>query len=145
MKEINTEFLERCVNTLEKAYQKLLLVDPGSDDLEYDMYRSAIIKEFEVILEQSGKLLKKIITPYFHSKKAVDRLTFKDIFRSAGNHDLLTIDEVERWLQYRDNRNLTAHDYGFDLAEKTLPLMPNFIKDINSLINLIKTKSHSEY
>ncbi|KEI35436.1 hypothetical protein FRA_34c06510 [Francisella sp. W12-1067] len=90
MKIVNTEFLERCVRTLEKAYGKLLVAKPGDYELDYDMYRSAVIKEFEVILEQVGKLLKKLITPYFHSKNAVDRLTFKDIFRSAAHHGLLS-------------------------------------------------------
>ncbi|MGQ4001547.1 nucleotidyltransferase substrate binding protein [Francisellaceae bacterium CB299] len=137
MNKINTDFLERCVKTLEKAYKMLLLAKPDDIELDYDMYRSAVIKEFEVILEQSGKLLKKIITPYSHSKKAVDRLTFKDVFRNAGHHGLLTLEEVERWLEYGDNRNLTAHDYGFDLADKTLPLMPNFINDTNNLIRVI--------
>ena len=133
--------LERCIKTLEKAYNMLLTVKPNDINFEYDMYHSAVIKEFEVILEQSGKLLKKVLIPYFHSKKAVDSLTFKDMFREAGGRDLLSIEEVERWLEYRDNCNLTAHDYGFDLAEKTLLMMPNFIKDANSLIKLIKNKN----
>jgi nucleotidyltransferase substrate binding protein (TIGR01987 family) len=115
----------------------MLIAVDSKDNLEYDLYRSAVIKEFEVILEQSGKFLKKIITPYFHSKKAVDRLTFKDVFRNAGHYGLLGVEEVERWLEYRDNRNLTAHDYGFDLADKTLSLMPNFINDTNNLIRVI--------
>jgi nucleotidyltransferase substrate binding protein (TIGR01987 family) len=136
MQKINTGFLQRCNQTLERAYEMLIAVD-SKDNLEYDLYRSAVIKEFEVILEQSGKLLKKIIVPYFHFKKAVDRLTFKDVFRNAGHHGLLDVEEIERWLEYRDNRNLTAHDYGFDLADKTLPLIPSFIKDTNNLIRVI--------
>ena len=62
----------------------------------------------------------------------------KDIFRYALNHGLLTLDEVERWLLYRDNCNLTAHDYGFDLAEETLPIIPEFIMDVERLIQVIK-------
>ena len=142
MKKINTEFLERCIKTLEKAYKMLLIVKPDDVELDYDMYRSAVIKEFEVILAQSGKMLRKIITPYFHSKRAVDRLTFKDIFRNAARHDLLSVEEVKRWLEYRDNRNLTAHDYGFDLAEKTLPLIPYFIIDANKLVEIIQAHCH---
>ncbi|WP_119343242.1 nucleotidyltransferase substrate binding protein [Facilibium subflavum] len=132
---IDTQFLDRCNQTLLEAYKKLLQSEENS--IQYDLYRSAVIKEFEVILEQSGKLLKKALADYFHSKKAVDRLTFKDVFRHAGNHGLLSLDAVERWLVYRDNRNLTAHDCGFDLAEKTLPLMPGFIKDVEQLIKVL--------
>lgn len=137
---IDTQFMQRCNQTLEKAYGKLLQSDAQS--IDYDLYRSAVIKEFEVILEQAGKLLKKVLLPYVHSKKALDRLMFRDIFRHAGKHGLLSVESVERWLNYRDNRNSTTHDYGFDLAEKTLPLMPTFIQDVNQLIKIIA--SHHE-
>ncbi|MEY8715427.1 nucleotidyltransferase substrate binding protein [Francisella philomiragia] len=139
---IDTHFLSRCVQTLDKA--NALLLESQPDSIEYEMYRSAVIKEFEVILEQSGRLLKKTITPYFASRKIVDRLTFKDIFRNAANVGLLDIESVERWFEYRDNRNLTAHDYGFDLAEKTLPLMPSFISDVQFLINMINNQNDNQ-
>jgi len=132
---IDTTFLNRCILALEKA--NTILGQYSTDDIEYDIYRSAIIKEFEIILEQSGKLLKKAIKPYFHSSKAVDRLYFKDIFREAGTHGLLDIDEVERWCEYRDNRNHTSHDYGEDLANNTLPLMKQFIIDAKKLSNIV--------
>lgn len=73
-----TYFLRR-IATLERAYG--LLQDVEDDSIEYDMYRSACIKEFEIILEQGGKLLRKVLKPYFHSNKEADKLYFKDIFR----------------------------------------------------------------
>ena len=132
---IDTTFINRCIQTLEKAFSLLQQAEVKS--IEYDLYRSATIKEFEIILEQSSKLLKKCLKPYFHSSKAVDKLSFKDIFRNSGHHSLLTIEEVERWLVYRDNRNSTSHDYGVELAEKTLPLLPQFIIDARSLLKTI--------
>ncbi len=132
---IDTSFLERCIQTLDKAFHLLQKVD--TESLEYDLYRSATIKEFEIILEQSGGLLRKRLKPFFHSSKAVARLNFKDVFRHAGHHDLLPVEEVERWMIYRDNRNVTAHDYGLGLAEETLPLMPQFIVDAQSLVQAI--------
>ena len=135
-KIIDTSFLARCIKTLDKAFTLLQKVDE-ENSLDYDLYRSATIKEFEIILEQSGKLLKKCLKPYFHSSKAVDKLIFKDVFRYAGHHGLLSVEEVERWMIYRDNRNSTAHDYGIDLAEKTLPLMPQFIIDANAVVDAI--------
>ncbi len=134
--KIDTEYLQRCIKALDMAYEDLQKY--STDEIRYDIYRSAVIKEFEIILEQSGKLLKKILKPYFHTSKAVDRLYFKDIFREAGLHDLLELEEVERWLQYRDNRNSTSHDYGVDLANHTLSLMKQFIIDANRLVSVIE-------
>lgn len=138
---INTDFLMRCILTLEKAYE-LLEKEKEKDTINYEMYRSACVKEFELILEQSGKLLKKCLKPYFHSSKAVDRLSFKDIFRHAAKHKLISIEQAERWFQYRDNRNTTTHDYGVDFANKTLVLLPDFILDAKAIEAMIKTNPH---
>ena len=88
-------------------------------------------------LEQSGKLLKKVLNPYFASKKSVDTLTFKDIFRQAHKHSLITEEETKRWMQYRDNRNNTAHDYEQAFAEETLSLVKKFLEDVKNLKKVI--------
>ncbi len=129
--KLNTEHLDRCIQTLEGAVTRLTAEDEGS--IEYDIFRNATIKGFELTLEMSGKLLKKALKPYFASPKAVDQLVFKDIFRNASKHGLLSLEEVERWMTYRDNRNTTAHDYGKEFVEKTLKLLPQFIADAKRL------------
>ena len=128
---IDTSFFNRCIQTLEEAHTRLLASE--TDSIEYDMYRSACVKEFEIILEQAGKLLRKCLRDFVHSPKAVDRLVFKDVFRQAAQHDLLNLEQTERWLIYRDNRNNTAHDYGKKFAEETLTLIPDFITDASGL------------
>lgn len=132
---IQTDFFDRCIQTLEVAYSGLLTVEP--DSIEYEMSRSASVKEFEIILEQAGKLLKKCLKDFSHSPKAVDRLVFKEIFRQAAQYDLITLDAAQRWLTYRDNRNNTAHDYGKQFAEETLTLLPDFIADASQLAQAI--------
>jgi nucleotidyltransferase substrate binding protein (TIGR01987 family) len=136
---IDTSFLERCIATLEKAHS--LLLKHESESIDYEMYRSACIKEFEIILEQSGKLLRKILKPYFHSPKEADKLTFKDIFRNAVLRGLMSDNTCERWMNYRDNRNSTAHDYGVNFANETLSLLPNFIDDAKELVHIIKNNN----
>jgi len=136
---IDTQFYKRCILTLEQAH--MLLQESEIDSIHYEMYRSACVKEFEIILEQSGKLLKKCLKPYFHSPKPVDKLVFKDIFRQAAQHDLITIEAVERWIEYRDNRNNTAHDYGVKFAETTLVLLPQFIQDAGALEIMIQQQN----
>jgi len=135
MSKIDTSYLQKCNIALERAF--VLLKNYDEDEIEHEIYRSAVIKEFEIILEQSGKLLKKVLKPYMHTNKAVDKLIFKDIFRQAGLHDLLSVEEVERWLSYRDNRNATSHDYGELLANETLVIIEQFIVDVKKLIEVI--------
>lgn len=135
---IDTTFYDRCIETLTQA--QALLETSDTDSIQYEMYRSACVKEFEIILEQTGKLLKKILKPYFHSPRAVNQLFFKDIFRHAALHELITLEEAERWLEYRDNRNNVAHDYGVNFANTTLKLLPQFIEDAKR-ISIVLSKS----
>ena len=131
MDKIQTDYLQKCIDTLQKAYDLLQKEQEGS--IGYEVFRNALVKGFEMTLAQSWKLLKKKITLYFGSKKEVDRLTCKDIFRQAHKHSLISEEEVERWLNYRDNRNTTVHDYGQAFAEETLPLIKDLLKDVNRL------------
>ena len=134
--KIDTAYLERCIATLDKAQTLFRQSDP--ENIDYDMYRSACIREFEIILEQSGTLLRKALKPFFHSSKEVDRLIFKDVFRHAVLRNIITDDCCERWLQYRDNRNSTAHDYGVNFAEETVTLLPQFMIDASALAAVIQ-------
>ena len=135
MSEISTEYLQKCIATLEKSYEMLIQAQEGT--IDYELYRNSLVKGFEMTLEQSGKLLKKKIAPYFATKKALDMLTFKEIFRQAHKFSLITEDEVKRWMQYRDNRNNTAHDYGQAFAEETLSLVKDFLVDVKELQKVI--------
>ncbi len=135
MSEINTEYLQRCLDTLKKSYEMIKSVQENT--IEYEMYRNSLVKGFEMTLEQSGKLLKKKLNPYFASKKAVDNLSFKDIFRNASKHGLLNETSLNNWFKYRDNRNNTANDYGQAFAEETLTLIEDFINDVQELKKII--------
>lgn len=136
MSNIDTTFLERCISTLDKAFN--LLSETNIEEIYYDLYRSACVKEFEIILEQSGKLMRKSLKPFYHSSKAVDMLYFKEVFKQAVLRNIIEPELCERILEYRDNRNNTAHDYGVNFAEEILQILPQFIKDSNTIVESIK-------
>lgn len=135
---INTEHLERGIEILEKSYNLIKTVEEGS--IDYEIYRNSLVKGFEMTLEQAGKLLRKRITPYFSTNKAVDNLNFKDVFRNAFKHSLISQEEVNRWFLYRNNRNNTAHDYGKAFAKETLTLIDSFINDVKNLKRCIENE-----
>ncbi len=98
----------------------------------------SLCKEFELVLEQSGKLLRKRLAAWFAGNRQADCLHFKDLFRHAARHGLIDSGAAERWLPYRDNRNSTAHDHGEDFADATLTLLPDFIGDAKALADSIE-------
>lgn len=132
---INTVFLNRCIDTLDASFNQLQSHEPTH--AFYDIFRAASVEEFELVLELSGSLLKKRLRPYLASNRQADRLTFKNAFRYAAKHGLISVDACERWLSYRDNRNSTAHDYGEAFAETTLKLLPDFIVDARELAKFV--------
>nr|WP_238787345.1 nucleotidyltransferase substrate binding protein [Thiospirillum jenense] len=58
----------------------------------------------------------------------------------------MTLEAVERWFKYRDNRNDTAHDYGEQFAKETLTLITPFLIDVQQLVAVLEQKfgAHSE-
>lgn len=128
---LNTDHYARCISTLETSLVHLHTAEPES--VEYEIFRNAVVKGFELTLETAGKLLRKALKAYTGKPREVDALTYKDVLRHGAMHDLIAVDAVERWFSYRDNRNNTAHDYGVGFAEETLELMPAFIRDARSL------------
>lgn len=65
-------------------------------------------------------------------------MNFKDIFRYAAKYGLITLEESERWLIYRDYRNDTAHDYGVNFADFVLEILPQFLIDTHHTHEIIR-------
>lgn len=137
---LNTDHLQQCFTTLNHSFEYLQKAPLKS--VEYDVFRNAVVKGFELTLETAGKLLRKALRAYIGLK--ANSLTYKEVLREASKYGLLTTDAVERWFVYRDNRNDTAHDYGENLAEETLTLLPEFLKDVEALEIIIKQQQNRE-
>ena len=135
---LNTDHLSRCRQTLESSLIMYQRAEAGSIDQE--VFRNAIVKGYELAQETAFKLLKKALKVYGHSGKELESTPVKEILRLAAIHDLMTLEEVEHWFAYRDNRNNTAHDYGEAFAEQTLMLIPGFLADVARLAETLEKK-----
>jgi nucleotidyltransferase substrate binding protein (TIGR01987 family) len=138
---LNTDHLKRCIDTLRSSLAFYEQAAP--DSIDQEVFRNAIVKGYELAQETSFKLLKKSLRDYGHGAKKLDSTPVKDLLRLSATHGLMTIEEVERWFAYRDNRNNTAHDYGENFAKETLRLMPGFIADVTRLEAILRER-HSE-
>ncbi|NUN15031.1 MAG: nucleotidyltransferase substrate binding protein [Myxococcales bacterium] len=128
---LNTDHLQRCIQTLEAALTMYHQAEAGG--IQQEVFRNAVVKGFELVQETSFKLLKRALSDYGHGARALESLPIKELLRLAATHGLLSLPEVERWFAYRDNRNDTAHDYGQGFAEETLVLLPDFVADVKTL------------
>lgn len=133
---LNTDHLNRCIRTLESSLGLYRRAVPESIDQE--VFRNAIIKGYELAQETSFKLLKRALRDFGHGGKKLDATPVKELLRLCATHGLMTLEEVERWFAYRDNRNGTAHDYGEGFANETLALLPGFITDARTLEGMLR-------
>jgi len=140
---LNTDLLKRCIGTLESSLAFYQKAEPNSIDQE--VFRNAIVKGYELAQETAFKLIKRALKDYGHGGKKLDATPVKDLLRLAATHGLMSVEEVERWFAYRDNRNSIAHDYGphdYDeaFAKETLALLPGFIADAKTLETALRTR-----
>lgn len=133
---INTHGYRRCTKALSTAYEHLQRTSP--DDVMYEVFRAACTKEFELVLERGGHLFRKALRAWFASHAQADKLAFKDIFRHAAKHGLITMETSERWIEYRDCRNETAHEYSEKFADAVVAILPQFIEDAQQLARTIE-------
>lgn len=138
----NTDHLRRCIGTLETSFKFYRQAEEKSIDQE--VFRNAIVKGYELSQETAFKLLKRALTDYGHGSKKLDATPVKELLRLAATHGLMSLEEVERWFAYRDNRNNTAHDYGEGFARETLKLLPGFIDDAKTLEAALRTHGGGE-
>ena len=139
---LNTDHLSRCIKTLRSSLFLYEQAETGS--IEQEVFRNAIVKGFELTQETAFKLLKKALKDFGHGAKKLDATPIKEILRLGATHGLLTLEEVERWFAYRDNRNSTAHDYGEGFAKATLVLLPGFLADVTRLEALLHERFGEE-
>lgn len=138
MHYLNTDHLKRCIQTLEMSLR--LYQQAEGDSVDREVFRNAVVKGYELAQETAFKLLKKALKEFGHGGQKLNSLPIKEVLRLAAVHGLMSIEEVERWFRYRDNRNNTAHDYGEGFAKETLLLLPGFLSDISRLLAELDAK-----
>jgi len=139
---LNTDHLDRCIRTLESSVARYGQAEP--DSIDQEVFRNAIVKGYELTQETIFKLLKRVLKDFGHGGKKLDATPVRELLRLAATHDLMTLEEVERWFVYRDSRNNTAHDYGEGFAKETLVLLPGFIADAKTLQTTLRAKFGEE-
>lgn len=100
MKKKNEELanLKKSVADLEHALE-------FAENAEEDrFYFSGISKSFETCMEYAWKYFKRMAVD-----EGVEVFSPKEAIRVAGG--LKIIDDVEKWLDFLEDRNLSVHDY----------------------------------
>lgn len=98
-----------------------------------DLERDGTIQRFEYCYEIMWKLSQRIL-----KDNEIKAETPKMVFRELGR--LGWIDNVEDWIEFQQIRNLTSHEYGKVLAEKSYELSKVFLPLAQKLFTVLKHK-----
>jgi nucleotidyltransferase substrate binding protein (TIGR01987 family) len=77
------------------------------------------------------KTLKKALS--FHGLEATNA---REAFRLAAQQGWIA--NPKTWFVYLRKRNITVHEYQEQIMEKVYPVLPQFLKNLNSLIRKLE-------
>ena len=111
---------EKSLKALEHA---LSFSKQGKKD---PFYNAGIAKSFEICLEHAWKYLKSR-----EINEGLEVFSPKDAIKQAGRMGL--IDDVEKWLDYLEDRNLAVHDYLGISDEAYVETIQDFAREAKKL------------
>lgn len=136
------------LNQLEKAHaalQRSIAVHDrvllGTDVDLQDTTRSGVIQNFEVVYEQSWKVLRRWMMHYLGIQES-DIMQRRQLYRVAAKHGLL--DDVEAWWDFHEARNMTSHTYSPPIALEVASKARLFDTACGQLISQLKAQSSDE-
>lgn len=121
--------LTRAVARLRKGIAR---AESARDDEEL---RDAVIQRFEYTFELAWKMLKRRLEADAAVPSAVDRMSFRDLLREAAEKGLVA--DPERWMFYREQRNLTSHVYDADKAAEVYQTACAFVHEAQRLLTAL--------
>ena len=96
-----------------------------------DYEKTGTIKAFEFCYELAWRVMKKVLT--FHG---IDVDNARDVFRETVKLKLIA--DAEVWFSYLEKRNITVHEYYEKIMEEVYPILPQFLKNLDTLIKNLK-------
>lgn len=100
---------------------------------------AGVIQNFEFVYEISFKMIKRQIEAESSSPSEVDQSNFRDVLRVAAEKGL--IDNIEAWFTYRTMRNITAHTYDHEKAQRVYQGTLLFINDARTLLQKLEIRN----
>lgn len=121
MKKKEPDKFEESIHHLDHALGFLKQAKPDP------VYFAAVSKCFEVCLEYAWKDLKRRVV-----QEGIEVYSPKEVIKQAGR--LGFIDNVEKWLDFLEDRNLAVHDYLGVSDEDYLKTIREFLPAVRKLM-----------
>ncbi len=124
--------LDKALASLERAIKR------SKSDPDDEEVRDAVIQRFEYTYELCWKMLKRQLEAEAPNPSVIDTLSFRDLLREAAERGILK--DVERWMDYREMRNITSHTYDDRKAREVYRAAVEFYDNARALLNSLKKR-----
>ena len=101
-------------------------------DLGDTQIRDGLIQRFEFTYDLAHKMLRRVMEAGAANPEAIDRLSFPDLIRTAGEQGLVA-SEWSQWRTWREMRNITSHTYDETKALQVVAGIPAFLVEAQAL------------
>lgn len=136
---IDVAALEKAFTQLQTSLQyfhsPLAIQDPNLRV----QFRNSVMLCFSCAYEFAFKMIWRQLTAILSSNIELKTMNYADLIRTAAQAGLIL--NVQRFLQYRELRNLTSHTYDESKAELIIKEMESFRNDIESLLQQLKKRN----
>ena len=126
------------ITALENAENRLQeMLARYNKEHEDEAVRDSVIQRFEFTYSIALKTLRKYFIERAFVLEAVNQMSFNEMIRTASQLNLL-VSNLEKWIVYREMRNMTSHTYDEEIALQVVSIIPDFSKEIAYLITRLK-------
>jgi nucleotidyltransferase substrate binding protein (TIGR01987 family) len=97
-----------------------------------DTLIAGVVQNFEFVYELSVKMLRRQLESASDSPDEIDKASFRDMLRMAGEKGL--VEDVEAWFRHRTMRSETTHAYDHEKARAVYQAAPALLNDARALL-----------
>ena len=135
--KLDLSSLRKAVESLEKtikvADDRAFMSRLNKDQKE--AVRAGVIQNFEFTYELCWKFMRRWLDVNL-GPVYVAGVSRRQLFRLSAEHRLLS--DVDRWMEYHDARNETAHTYDENTAEDVFETAQKFLADAQKLLQALE-------
>ncbi|SUT95269.1 nucleotidyltransferase substrate binding protein [Actinobacillus lignieresii] len=139
------------IDTLEDAFYSLEETIKQLSDLAWftqqkwivqDTLIAGAIQKFEFVYELSLKMMKRQLQQEAINNDDVGGYGFKDILREALR--LGIINDMSKWVEYRDMHNITSHTYDQQKADAVYSRISDFLEQSRFLVEQLRRRNQDD-
>ena len=134
---LHLDSLAKSINILERSLEVASTLNTSDENLQ-ETVRAGVVHNFEVAYEQSSKMIRRWLKENIVDTSG-EGITQRNIFRLGAENQLIS--DSERWMEYREARNLTSHTYNEDAAENVFMEATEFIHDAKQLLSVLEERN----